>query len=142
MNWSELGPRNFPYRLQQLPGPDNPLGRVKFMFPNAFNVYLHDTPAKGLFDRSARAFSHGCIRVEDALDLARRVLTAGGRDDAAEDLDQRLQRQQEQTVVLKKPVPIQIVYLTAFVDGDGTLQLRPDIYGRDQRILAAMAGRK
>ena len=142
IDWSGLGPRNFPYRLQQQPGPDNSLGRVKFMFPNAFNVYLHDSPAKSLFDRSARAFSHGCIRVEDALDLARRVLVAGGRPDVARDLDARLESGQEKTVVLKEPIPIQIVYLTAFVDGDGTLQLRPDIYSRDQRILAALADRR
>lgn len=138
IDWAELGPGRFPYRLRQRPGPENPLGQVKFMFPNAFNVYLHDTPAKSLFEHKARAFSHGCIRVADALDLARRVLAAGGRPEVADRLEQALSAGGEQRIVLSDPIPIQIVYLTAFVDSEGILQLRPDIYGRDPRILAAL----
>jgi murein L,D-transpeptidase YcbB/YkuD len=138
IRWNQLSSGNFPYYLRQDPGPTNPLGRIKFMLPNRYNVYLHDTPSKESFRSSVRGFSHGCIRLEHPLELAvylfkespewnRERLTAA-RDQA-----------DDQAVFLPAPVPIHIVYWTAWVDGTGTLQLRDDIYGRDRSLVRALA---
>ena len=143
VSWDRVAGRLDSYRLVQAPGPGNPLGRVKFMFPNRHNVYIHDTPDTGLFDHARRAYSSGCIRIDRPMQLARAVLARTADWD-----DQRIQRAvaSSRTVRarLDQPVPVRIVYRTAWVDGDGTLQIRPDIYGRDRdfakRLREAGAG--
>ena len=121
----------YDYLLRQGPGPKNALGRVKFMFPNDHSVYLHDTPSKDLFTRTIRAFSHGCIRIEKPIDLAEYLLqgTPKGSRDA---ILATLKRNKEQTVWLPEPVPVHIQYWTAWVDDEGSLQFRNDIYGYDR----------
>jgi murein L,D-transpeptidase YcbB/YkuD len=118
------------YLLRQEPGPKNALGRVKFMFPNAYGVYLHDTPSKELFNRTVRTFSHGCIRVEKPLELAEYVLRETANWDRAAILA-AIERQKQQSVWLPEPIPVYIQYRTAWVDRDGTVQFRNDIYGYD-----------
>jgi murein L,D-transpeptidase YcbB/YkuD len=117
-------------RIRQAPGPRNPLGDVKFMFPNRFHVYLHDTPSRSLFSRGTRAFSHGCIRLEKPMELASYVLR-----DSPEWTPQRvrtvLAKRTARTVPLSKPIPVHLVYRTAWVNEDGTVQFRYDVYGHD-----------
>ena len=120
----------YQYRLRQEPGPKNALGRIKFMFPNDHSVYLHDTPSKELFKRTVRAFSHGCIRIEKPVELAEYVLR-GSPKGTPEYIAAALNRRKEQTVWLPEPIPVHIQYWTAWVDDDGELQFRNDIYGYD-----------
>jgi L,D-transpeptidase YcbB len=109
---------------QQMPGPKNPLGRIKFETPNRFDVYLHDTPSRFAFDRYFRAQSHGCVRLENAAELAGYVL----RDLGWSESD-----------FLRPVWRIWLLYETAFVDDDGTVEFRDDLYGRDQRLRDALA---
>lgn len=132
VDWSEVSARSFPYRLRQDPGPKNALGRVKFMFPNRFNVYLHDTPGRELFARRRRSFSSGCIRVKRAAELAAYLL----RNDpawTAGSIREAMDAGNERTVRLPEAVPVHLLYLTAFSDGE-TVQFRPDIYDRDGAV--------
>ncbi len=120
----------YQYLLRQKPGPKNALGRVKFMFPNAYGVYLHDTPSKELFQRVVRTFSHGCIRVEKPIDLAEYVL----RDSAQwprETILAAIEQQKPKTVWLSEALPVYVQYWTAWVDDDSAVQFRNDIYGYD-----------
>lgn len=134
VDWSTVTASNFPYRLRQGPGPLNALGLVKFMFPNRFSVYLHDTPSRNLFAEDARAFSSGCIRLERPLDLAELLL---GDNEAfpRTEIDRIIEQGREQTVSLPRPIPVHLLYWTVWVDDTGTLQFRDDIYGRDQPVL-------
>ncbi|NCA71845.1 MAG: murein L,D-transpeptidase [Sphingobacteriia bacterium] len=125
------------YRLVQEPGPRNALGRVKFMFPNHHAVYLHDTPSKGLFARRQRALSNGCVRVQDPLDLAERILAGSSWDRAT--IDSVVERGRTRYVDLDEPLPILLVYLTASADASGRLRLRDDIYARDPALLDAFS---
>ena len=128
VDWSQVSTKNFPYRLRQEPGPKNPLGTIKFMFPNRFQVYLHDTPSRTLFAKPERAFSHGCIRVEKPMDLAEYALRGVlSRERIAAGLGRGASR----TVPLAEPLPTYLVYRTVLVKDDGTIQFRPDIYGYD-----------
>ncbi|MGH7477900.1 MAG: L,D-transpeptidase family protein [Longimicrobiales bacterium] len=119
--------------VRQRPGPKNALGKYKFMFPNADNIYLHDTPAGHLFSRTRRDFSHGCIRVERPEDLARLVMRLGTRRDP-DDLARLAATTREQWVRLDNPIPIYILYFTAWVKDDGAVRFHHDIYGRDERL--------
>lgn len=119
--------------VRQKPGPTNSLGRVKFLFPNSYNIYLHDTPAKSLFNKDSRAFSHGCIRLAEPKKLAQYLL----RDDpqwTTVKIDAAMKANTEKWVTLAKPVPVFIAYFTAWVGRDGGLNLRKDIYKRDIRL--------
>ena len=137
-DWSLYSRNDFPYLIKQGSGDGNALGRVKFMFPNQFAIYLHDTPSKRLFKKDARAFSHGCVRVQDPLGFARALLGAQ-MDDPASFIDRMLAKEGERRVNLKAPVPVHLTYLTSWVDEAGALHFRDDVYGRDARILAALA---
>jgi L,D-transpeptidase YcbB len=137
VDWEALGPGNIPYHLRQDPGPLNALGRVKFMFPNEFNVYLHDTPERELFARTDRDFSSGCIRAERALDLAVALLEPDGV--TREQIEALLATGRETTRVLGTPVPVHVLYWTAFVEADGTVSFRRDLYQRDVALEAALA---
>jgi murein L,D-transpeptidase YcbB/YkuD len=127
VNWDKLDDGKFPYRIRQDPGPDNALGRLKFQLTNDFGVYLHDTPARSLFGHSDRDLSHGCIRVENPLELARLLLDESSQDLLREALGQP----DEKHVAVKPPVPIHILYLTAWVDDAGALHFGPDVYEFD-----------
>ncbi len=129
-----VGTDYFPYRLRQDAGPDNSLGRIKFELDNPFDIYLHDTPATPLFVLPGRAFSSGCVRVESPVALAQYLLAHDGSD-APIDVSSRIERSDTSTVVLRTPVPIYFVYLTTWVEADGTVSFRPDLYGRDRRLL-------
>jgi murein L,D-transpeptidase YcbB/YkuD len=126
-------------RLQQLPGPGSALGLFKFDLPNGFNVYLHDTPAKALFARDERAFSHGCIRVEKPRELAD-LLLAGSPAGRPEAVQAALDAGATGRVALARPVPVSIAYWTVFVDAEGQANFRRDLYGWDAKTLAAMGG--
>ncbi len=120
-------------RVRQKPGPKNSLGQVKFLFPNSYNIYLHDTPAKSLFGQSSRAFSHGCIRLGEPAKLAEYLL----RNDPLwppDKIKQAMNAGVEKYVTLKNPVPVYIGYLTAFVDNEGRINFRDDVYKRDAEL--------
>ena len=124
-------------RIIQAPGPRNALGTVKFMFPNKFAIYLHDTPSKRLFKRDIRAYSHGCVRVERPHEFAAFLLSAQ-RDDAESYFQTILKRRKERRVNLEDPLPVHITYRSAWIDENGVEQFRGDIYGRDRKIAAAL----
>lgn len=127
-----------PYRLQQAPGPDNAMGRVKFLFPNPYSVFLHDTPAKSLFSSPARAFSSGCVRLERPLELANRLLADDRRGWTSAQTDAVLETNTPQVIRLKSPVTILLAYWTAWVDPAGVINFRHDIYGLDDRWAKAL----
>lgn len=137
IDWSRVTPRSFPYQLVQEPGPQNALGQVKFMFPNKFDVYLHDTPGRDLFSKTERSFSSGCIRVEDPLSLAA-ILLADDPTWTPERIQAMVDSKKLTTVTLRKPVPVHLEYWTAWADPAGQLQFRKDIYQRDDRLLMAL----
>ena len=127
--------------LQQLPGPDNALGRIKFELPNIYDVYLHDTPTHPLFSRVIRTLSHGCVRLEDPRDLALYVLAGGKTAWSLDDIDGAIAQGDTRRVPLAHSIPVYLLYWTAFVDPDGAVEFRDDIYGRDLRLAAAMDAR-
>ncbi|SFE21997.1 L,D-transpeptidase family protein [Roseivivax sediminis] len=129
---------DFPYSMRQPPGPNNALGKVKFMFPNKYSIYLHDTPSKHLFSREVRAFSHGCIRLEKPFEFAYTLL-APQTDDPEGFFHSRLRTGSEARVNLETPVPVHLIYRTAFTQAKGRMQYRDDIYGRDARIWQALS---
>jgi murein L,D-transpeptidase YcbB/YkuD len=136
LDWERLGPRNFPYVLEQQAGPDNPLGRVKFIFPNPFFVFLHDTPDAKLFGAVERTFSSGCIRVADALGLAELVLDHPSWTRTR--LETEIATGRTQTVSLAAPLPVLVLYWTASVDARSRVRFLPDVYDRDRYVLAAL----
>jgi murein L,D-transpeptidase YcbB/YkuD len=137
IDWSTISLNNFPYTVRQKPGPGNALGRVKFMFPNTYNVYIHDTPSKGSFARDERDISSGCVRVEKPFDLAVLLLSDSPEWSPANILI-AMQQDKEQTVRLKIPVDVILIYLTAWTDGDDRIQFRRDVYERDEKLMAAL----
>lgn len=140
VGWADLTGNDFVrrYRLRQDPGPHNALGSVKFMFPNRHNVYLHDTPTRQLFERTARNFSSGCIRVENPLELARYLLSdVDGWTE--ERIDRASRGESETTVRLSSAVPVHLLYWTATIDDGGNVRYHPDLYGRDAVVREALA---
>jgi murein L,D-transpeptidase YcbB/YkuD len=129
---------SFPYGMRQPPGPGNALGVVKFMFPNPWNIYLHDTPSKDLFDREVRAFSHGCIRLADPRDFAHHLLARQSAEPRGL-FEDRLNSGAESRVDLDQPIPVHLDYRTAFTGVRGGLQFRRDVYGRDAGIWERLA---
>jgi murein L,D-transpeptidase YcbB/YkuD len=125
-------------RLRQPPGPKNPLGRVKFNMPNAFGVYLHDTPSRGSFAQRTRALSHGCVRLGRAMDLADALM--GDVNGWSPERRQRLLSSWEtRTINLPEPVPVHVLYETAWSDASGAVHFRSDLYGRDENLRKQMA---
>ena len=137
IDFNKYSARTFPYRMRQKPSDDNALGQVKFMFPNPWNIYLHDTPTKHLFTQSSRAYSHGCIRVGRPIDLAHELLRPQSADPAAV-FGKALKSGRETYLNLRPPVPVHLVYFTAFPDEAGRIHHFPDIYGRDALVHAAL----
>ena len=136
VNWRAIPAGTFPYQIRQIPGPRNPLGQIKLELPNRFDVYLHDTPGKSAFTRPVRALSHGCVRVEQILPLASYALKADLS--AEEEIAQAVGTGEKQYLPLTRKLPVYFLYWTAFPDEAGKIQFRPDIYGRDRRLIAAM----
>ncbi len=137
IDWPALTSDDFPLQLIQDSGPINALGRIKFMFPNKFNVYLHDTPSRPLFEETRRDFSHGCIRVQKPTELALYLLRKDpgwNRDKLMSMLDEAV----DLTVPLPEPMPVHVLYWTAWADEDRTIQFRRDIYDHDPPLLKAM----
>ena len=128
---------NFPFDMMQPPSDGNALGKVKFMFPNPYNIYLHDTPSKSLFDKEVRAFSHGCIRVARPFDLAYFLLGRQSVDPEGE-FQGYIDTGKETTVPLETPLPVHLVYFTAYPDAKGKITYRRDIYGRDAKLYEAL----
>ncbi|NUB43126.1 L,D-transpeptidase family protein [Fertoebacter nigrum] len=137
VNFNAYSARTFPFSMRQPPSDGNALGLVKFMFPNQWNIYLHDTPSKSLFDREVRAFSHGCIRLADPFDFAYALL-AKQTDDPEGLFQGHLKTGRETVVNLEQPVPVHLVYFTAYSSAKGQMNYRRDVYGRDQRIYEAL----
>jgi L,D-transpeptidase YcbB len=137
INWSCISKRGFPYRLRQDPGPRNPLGRIKFMFPNKFSVYIHGTPHRHLFEMEKRDFSHGCIRIEKPMELAAYLLQ-GDPCWNRETLESAIKGGKNHIIRLADPIPVHILYFTSWVDEDGTVHFRNDIYGRDSELAQAL----
>ena len=142
IDWEQVSAdENSPYFFRQDAGPGNPLGRIKFLFPNSFDVYLHDTPAGALFDPRVRTFSSGCIRVEKAMQLGEYLLRASGAEDdvtLGEKLARARQEWREISITLPAPVPVHLVYWTAWIGREGDIQFRPDVYERDAALREAL----
>ncbi|MEJ1990373.1 MAG: L,D-transpeptidase family protein [Maritimibacter sp.] len=137
IDWEAVTPANFPFDLKQPPSRGNALGLVKFMFPNPYNIYLHDTPSKSLFARETRTFSHGCVRLGDPFDFAYALL-AEQEDDPVSFFQSILRTGRETQVDLVNPVPVHLVYRTAFSNLRGEMSYRRDMYGRDAMVWSAL----
>lgn len=138
INWAGHTPDNFPYSVVQQPGENNALGRVKFIFPNRYAVYLHDTPSRALFSRSARAFSSGCVRVKNPLEFAQ-VLLDDPQNWSLEQVEALVaSRKPQQRIFMKRDVDIMLMYWTTSPTRGGKLQFHPDIYGKDPAALSAL----
>ncbi|MFH0726349.1 MAG: L,D-transpeptidase family protein [Pseudomonadota bacterium] len=138
VDWTAISEHNFRYKLRQEPGPKNSLGRIKFLFPNKFGVYLHDTPSRGLFKRAVRGFSSGCIRIEKPMDLAAYLLRdKPGWDHEA--IKAQVESGQTRTIPVNPAMPVHLLYWTAWVDENDIVQFREDIYGRDNGLKSALS---
>lgn len=135
IDWDHASEEGFPFTVKQPPGPDNALGRVKFLFPNPYSVYLHDTPSKASFEAEKRAFSHGCIRLERPLELAERVLSWDQSK-----IQSVLEKGETMDVPVAPPLPVVIVYWTVSVGATGEIRYMRDIYDLDPPVLAALGG--
>ncbi|MBO9405817.1 L,D-transpeptidase family protein [Shimia sp. R9_1] len=138
VDFSQFTTRNFPFDMKQAPGNRNALGLVKFMFPNRHNIYLHDTPQKALFKREVRAYSHGCIRLQQPFEFAYELLSKQ-EDNPKGFFQSRLKTGRETHVNLEQNIPVHIIYRTAYTEAKGPVQYRRDVYGRDAKIWEAMA---
>ncbi|HOO42027.1 MAG TPA: L,D-transpeptidase family protein, partial [Syntrophales bacterium] len=137
LDWKKIDPRSFPYHLIQDPGPKNPLGRIKFLFPNSHDVYMHDTPSRHLFNRQGRTFSHGCIRLEKPIDLAEYLL----RNDTGwkkAQIMKKINSGQRLLIALRNPIPVHLVYFTVWSDETGLVYFRDDLYEYDRYLGKAM----
>ncbi|MBF8962422.1 L,D-transpeptidase family protein [Pontibacter sp. FD36] len=133
IDWTSVTEKTFPYMVRQRPGPKNALGTMKFLFPNEHAIYLHDTPSGSLFSQTQRGFSHGCVRLQRPMDLAKYVLK-----DMPEWTESRIEETinggEETWITLPKKVQVYLVYFTSWVDEDGNVHFRDDIYGHDKRL--------
>jgi murein L,D-transpeptidase YcbB/YkuD len=136
IDWTRITDSHLKYKFRQDPGPKNPLGRIKFVFSNRFNVYLHDTPFPELFNRRKRALSHGCIRVEKPVELAEYILR-GNPAWTREKIVSEMKGDSDRVIGLPEGIPLYVLYWTAWVDEDGLVQFRDDVYGRDRRLYDA-----
>ncbi len=137
INFGAYTARTFPYAMKQPPSDGNALGLVKFLFPNKYNIYLHDTPSKSLFSKEVRAFSHGCIRVQKPFELAYALLSKQ-TETPEQDFKRVLNTGKETTVKLEQKVPVHLVYFTAWPSVSGRMEYRRDVYGRDAALWAAL----
>jgi murein L,D-transpeptidase YcbB/YkuD len=141
IDWSKVNPRTFPYMIQQIPGQQNALGLVKFMFPNKYSVYIHDTPSRSLFEREDRALSHGCIRLHKPFELAKLLLSFDPKWTDGE-INAAMHLAKEKTVMLDRQIPVLVVYITYWADIMGNIYFRRDIYSRDAEIHKSLLERR
>ena len=134
VDWSRYG-NKVPLSVRQPPGAANALGVVKFLFPNSHAIYMHDTPTRSLFEKKVRAFSHGCVRVQNPRELAELVL---GWD--AERVDEAIEQGSNQAVKLSRKLPVHLAYFTAWPDETGQIIIYPDVYDRDAQLEKALGG--
>lgn len=139
IDWTSVSKHNFQFRLRQKPASNNALGRIKFMFPNSHSVYIHDTPGKSLFNKTRRLFSSGCVRVEDPVALAVQLLKDQQWDRRR--LEKYIDDDQNRAIALETPIPVYLVYVTAWTDADGDIHFSEDIYNHDRRLLLALLKR-
>ena len=137
INWQQVTRSSFRYRIRQRPGSRNALGRIKFLFPNRHSIYLHDTPGKNLFKKQVRAFSHGCVRVQNPQLLAE-VLLSRDKGWSLSRIKKSINSGRRRTVKLNKKVPIHLAYFTTWVDKQGNITFLEDIYGRDKKLNIAL----
>ncbi|TMP11085.1 murein L,D-transpeptidase [Pseudoalteromonas sp. S3178] len=135
IDWDSIKPYQFDHFLVKRAGEENPLGEVKYLFPNAEAIYVHDTPAKQRFSQSNRALSHGCIRIEEPFSLAREIIKHEGETQTLSHIDSARDQNSTQTFHLDEPLPIHLVYWTAWVDENKLVNFRDDIYQRDKKAL-------
>jgi murein L,D-transpeptidase YcbB/YkuD len=135
IDWQSVDAQRFPYLVRQAPGPYNPLGRIKFMYPNPYQVYMHDTPERQLFRQARRSFSSGCIRIERPLELARLLLE--GNEDELGRLEEALDSGVTTAIPLSRPIPVLTLYGTAVPEEDG-IHFAGDVYQRDPQVLRAL----
>ncbi|RPA68929.1 murein L,D-transpeptidase [Cyclobacteriaceae bacterium YHN15] len=133
IDWGKVNPRTFPYIIRQEPGQNNSLGLVKFMFPNKYSVYIHDTPARSLFEREDRALSHGCIRIQKPFELAK-LLLSFDPSWTDEEIRKAMHLSKEKIVMLDRKIPVVVLYLTYWADSKGDYFFRRDLYSRDTEI--------
>ena len=131
VNWSKVSSKDFPYRIVQSPGKKNALGKVKFMFPNRFKIYLHDTPSKRLFKNSRRAYSHGCIRIQKPLEFANKLFKSRL---SKSKIDKILKKDSTTVVKMRRSVPIHLTYFTLWIDEKGKMKSYRDLYKRDRMV--------
>lgn len=136
VDWSEVYANNFQYQIRQEPGVRNALGLVKFLFPNQYSIYLHDTPSKKYFEEVVRAFSHGCVRLKNPFELSTYLLR-DSKKWTPEKVDGLIAKSKNKRIELDETVPIYLLYLTTWVDEDGRLRFQHDIYKRDERLSVA-----
>lgn len=141
IKWRKIVADDFPYAIRQLPGPGTALGALMLDSPNDFDVYLHDTPNKGLFSRDDREISNGCVRVQKIFPLASLALSGDTAQGLAA-LTAARKTGATQRLALDRPLPVYFLYWTALAGDDGTVGFRPDLYGRDARLVAALAGNR
>lgn len=137
IDWGNVSRQGFAYNIRQQPSPRNALGRIKFLFPNKHAVYLHDTPSKSLFKRSRRAFSHGCVRVQNPVKFAE-VLMRQQFGWSRKKLTGKISTRRNQAIRLKRSIPVHLTYHTVWVDETGRVNFSPDMYGRDRHLAKAM----
>ncbi|WP_242928902.1 L,D-transpeptidase family protein [Pontibacter vulgaris] len=133
IDWASVTEKNFPYMVRQRPGPKNSLGSLKFLFPNEYSVYLHDTPADGLFNQTQRGFSHGCVRLEKPVELAKYLLKDMPEWDESS-IQSAISNNEEKWITLPKKTQVYLVYFTSWVDENGDVHFREDIYGHDKKL--------
>ncbi|MEL6734519.1 MAG: L,D-transpeptidase family protein [Pseudomonadota bacterium] len=133
VDWSAVNPRKFPYTIVQPPGPKNALGQVKFIFPNKFSVYMHDTPSRTLFSKDGRAFSHGCIRIDKPLEFAEKLYSLQGGMDVNR-IRPIVDSKKRTRINLKRKMPVHLAYFTAWVDENGVPLFFDDVYKRDKLV--------
>ena len=139
VNWERVGKNRFPYRLRQDAGPNNAMGKMKFLMPNGEDIYLHDTPMRHLFQRASRAASSGCIRLEKPVELAAYLLDSRNGW-SREKIEAITTENKMETIPISKPTPVYLVYRTTWVDDNGTIEFRSDLYGRDRRLAKVLFG--
>ena len=136
IDWGQYGQDSIPFGVRQPPGPGNALGRVKFMFPNEHSIYMHDTPARSLFKKSVRAFSHGCVRLQKPMKFAEIILGAQGW--TPKRINAAIASGENQTIILDQKIPVYLGYYTAWADADGNVKTRDDVYSRDRTLTQAL----
>ena len=134
VDWSKISQFNFPYKVRQDGGAGNSLGNIKFLFPNKHMVFIHDTPGRYLFKNDIRAYSHGCIRLENPFDLAKEIMTTEENKMIIDTLNSVIQRKEQRVIEVKKKFDVFIEYISAVGDSSGNVIFYPDVYNRDEKI--------